>query len=356
MTIYADGRGGTLIIERRLEGRRLRRTTGLPDTPKGRHTAGLWDKMLDTLIEGGRSELVRALADPKSGLSFTDVWSHYRTGAWNRIPSAEHMKPLYVAVAAWLPAARKAGGAPFSASHRASVSRAFLALERLRPKATVADLPAVLRDYRADCEKRGIGRTFRKAKNAVQAFLRETQGKRRSFLWAECSDIADVPHERHVTAALTVTRAREIADKLSEPHRRIWWSLCITGMMPDELWGGKWKVGEGVRIGGTKTAFRRRTVPLIEAPTAPERQYKAFRVALKAVDDSLTPYVARRCYGHWLEEAGIHPTRVRIYMGHAIKDTTGLYTDHDVTPHLAPDAALLQGYIGFEAPRLEVVA
>jgi hypothetical protein len=48
---------GGLIIERRLDGRRFRRATGLPDTPKGRTTAGLWDKMLDTLLEGRRSLL-----------------------------------------------------------------------------------------------------------------------------------------------------------------------------------------------------------------------------------------------------------------------------------------------------------
>lgn len=356
MTIYADARGGSLIIERRLDGRRFRRATGLPDTPKGRHTAGLWDKMLDTLLEAGRGDLVRSLGDPKGGLSFSDVWPHYRTGAWNRIPSAEHMRPLFEAVAAWLPTARKAGGAPFSASHRASVSRAFLALQKLRPKATVAELPDLLRDYRADCERRGIGRTFRKAKNAAQAFLRETQGKRRSMLWAECSDIADVSYQRDVVKALTVTRAREIAEKLPEPHRAIWWSLCVTGMMPDELWGEKWKVRAGVEIGGTKTAFRKRVVPLIEAPTRPTRRYKAFRVALQKVDASLTPYVARRSYAHWLEEAGIHPTRVRMYMGHAPKTTTDLYTEHDVAPHLADDAKALQGYIGFERVTLELVS
>ena len=43
-------------------------------------------------------------------------------------------------------------------------------------------------------------------------------------------------------------------------------------------------------------------------------------------------------------------------MGHAPKSTTDLCTEHDVAPHLAADAALLQGYIGFETPKLEVVA
>ncbi len=349
MSIYADVRGGSLIIERRLDGRRFRRATGLPDTPKGRHTAELWNGMLDTLLEGGRSDLVQSLG--QGSLSFGDVWPHYRTGAWARIPSAEHLRPLDAAVAGWLPTARKAGGAPFSPSHRASVSQAFLALLRLRPRATVADLPDLLRAYRAECERRGIGRAFRKAKNAAQAFLRETQGKRRSFLWAEVSDIADVAYERHVMVALTVTRAREIAVALPAPHRAIWWSLCVTGMMPDELWKAKWKVaGLGVEIGGTKTAYRHRVVPMVEAPMAPTRQYKAFRVALHAAGGpELTPYVARRSYAHWLEEAGINPTRQRLYMGHA-GDVHEDYKEHDVTPHLAADAALLQGYIGFELP------
>jgi hypothetical protein len=61
---------------------------------------------------------------------------------------------------------------------------------------------------------------------------------------------------------------------------------------------------------------------------------------------SLTPYVARRCYAYWLERAGIHPTRVRIYMGHATKDMTGRYTDHEVpADELAADVNLLRDYI-----------
>ena len=321
----------------------------------GRHTADLWDKMLDTLLEGGRADLVNDLRG--GALRFNDVWARYRTGEWARIPSGAHMRPLYTAVAEWLPTAHKVSGKPLSASHRESIRQAFKALEKLRPSATVADLPGLLRQYRADCERRGIGRTFRKTKNAVQTFLRETQGKRRSILWAEVSDIADVAYERDVVKARTVEQALEIRDALPRPHARIWWTLCTSGMMPDELWGEKWKVrGVGIDIGGTKTAFRRRLVPLIEAPTVPERQYKAFRVALQKVQADLTPYVARRSYSHWLEEAGINPTRRRLYMGHAARGPHEKYPEHEVEPHLVADAALLLGYIGFERPKLEVVA
>src|SRR5262249_10528362 len=73
---------------------------------------------------------------------------------------------------------------------------------------------------------------------------------------------------------------------------RIWWSPCCSGMMPDELWARKWKVvGEGIVVGGTKTAFRRRTVPLLDSPSAPERQYKAFRTA---AERGREPHALRR--------------------------------------------------------------
>jgi len=78
------------------------------------------------------------------------------------------------------------------------------------------------------------------------------------------------------------------------------------------------------------------------------------------VDESLTPYVARRSYAHWLEEAGILATRRKQYMGHARdvhqRDVHEKYGEHDVTPHLAADAKLLLGYVGFERPALKVVS
>ena len=346
MTIYADSRGGSLIIERRFHGRRFRQATGLPSTPQGRKTAEAWEHMLLALLEGGRSELVWAIG---KSLTFHDLWPHYRTGAWSRMPSPEHMAPLFDSVRSWLPTAHKARGAPISEVHRRTLESSFKALERLRPRATVADVPDLLRAYRVECEKRGIGRTFRKAKNAAQAFLRETLGKRRSMLWAEVSDIPDVAYSRSVTQAVSVARLVEIRSALPPAHAAIWWALCCSGMMPDELWGHKWRVeGAGLAVGGTKTAYRRRVVPLIVVPKEPERLYKAFRVALQKVDESLTPYVARRSYGHWLEEAGINPTRRRLYMGHAAKDPHEQYPEHDVVPHLADDAALFTGCKGFE--------
>ena len=42
-------------------------------------------------------------------------------------------------------------------------------------------------------------------------------------------------------------------------------------------------------------------------------------------------------------------------MGHVAKAAQEDYLEHDVTPHLAPDAALPLGYIEFERRRMELV-
>lgn len=344
MTIYRDPRGGSLLIERRLHGARFRRATGLRDTPTGRATAEKYDAMLSTLLDGGRADIVDALAT--GALDFADVWPHYRTGAWSRIPSAEHLKPLYAAVEAWLPKACKVNGKPLSARHRADIGQAFKMLRGVKADATIADCPTLLREYRERCESRDIGRTFRRVKDAMSAFLRETQGKRRSLLWAECRDVPDLPYTRDVTLALPIARAWEIYEALPPVHAPVWWALCCSGMMPDELWGNKWKVARaGLVIGGTKTAFRLRTVPLLVTPGVPGRRYQAFCRALGKVAPGVTPYVARRTFSLLLEDADIHPTRRRLYMGHRATDPHGMYPEHDVTPHLEADGLKLRDTI-----------
>ena len=64
----------------------------------------------------------------------------------------------------------------------------------------------------------------------------------------------------------------------------------------------------------------------------------------------LVPYDLRRTYSHWMELAAIPRTRRRMYMGHAAKDVTDLYEEHEVTAFLEEDAAKLRAFLKLDPP------
>jgi integrase len=80
--------------------------------------------------------------------------------------------------------------------------------------------------------------------------------------------------------------------------------------------------------------------------------YRALRGASGA---TVTPYDLRRSYSQWLEAAGVHPHRLRYYMGHGPRDVTQHYQRlREVQPFLADDAGRLGALVG-EAVALRVV-
>ena len=90
-------------------------------------------------------------------------------------------------------------------------------------------------------------------------------------------------------------------------------------------------------------------MPLLRQPTT-------FNHALtKATNGTVQPYDARRTFGHWLEEAAITRTRIKLYMGHAAKDVTDLYLRHELAAYLESDADLLREYLGEQRGGLKVV-
>ena len=155
----------------------------------------------------------------------------------------------------------------------------------------------------------------------------------------------------------TPEQARTIREALGK-HGDSWWSMCCTGMMPDELWGRKWKDGPNyIHILGTKRTGRDRKVPRLCTPKEPLFEHPtAFSRALKAATNgSVQPYDARRTFMFWMEEAGIQRTRRKMYHGHATKDITELYERHEVAAFLDSDADLLRQHLGDENRHLEMV-
>lgn len=353
MAIYREGGKGSLVIDRRIQGQRFKVATGLPDTAKGRDLAKLWDGMVTVLArEAGRGDVVRAI---QSGtLRFAEVWAHYRVGRLDRLPSPEAMRRLFPvdgpkpgAVGDWLKTYRTKKGT-LSPSHKRSLRQKFTDLERLDPSATVADLPRLVKERMAVCGAREQGRTGNLTKAAAQAFLRSTLGRHQSTLWAEVADIPLLPTEKHEPHPQTPEDAKAVREALGAIHGPIWWAMCTTGMMPDELWGGKFTVlADRIHIKGTKRAGRDRLVPKLSVPLAPERGYKSFRLALKRASGGvLTPYDARHTYAHWLEMAGLESSEQDALMGHGPKTMGDLYRQHDVSAKLAQFRDRLLNYLG----------
>lgn len=94
----------------------------------------------------------------------------------------------------------------------------------------------------------------------------------------------------------------------------------------------------------------------------PRRKFEVTKQGVEAVRASrealfrgtVQPYDARRTFSHWLEEAAITRTRIKMYMGHAAKDVTDLYLRDELAAYLESDADLLRAYLGMERKGLEL--
>ena len=214
-------------------------------------------------------------------------------------------------------------------------------------EATLSDLPRLLKAYRFTARAAGHHRSFNLARAGVQAFLRDEVGKSHS-LYTAATDVRSLRVERREGNPQSPDEARVIRDALGQ-HGTAWWSMCTSGMMPDELWGRKWRVGPNyIHIMGTKREARDRKVPRICTPTMPLlKQSTTFNHALtKATSGTVQPYDARRTFLHWMEEARITRTRRKMYAGHSVKDVTDLYERHEVAAYLESDTNLLREYLG----------
>lgn len=323
---------GTLILDRQFKGLgRLRLASGTTN----HKTFKLLDAMLVTLYDKGRLDLLALLQ--RRVITVGALWDKYRSHDLEALQSAEQLLGLEEAVEAWLKTKVCSEG------HRRNLRVAFRTLSALKAGATVADLPDLLRQYRATCEQAETPRVFNQAKAAARAFAKVTLGHR-SDVALSIMDVPVLREQRKPGQPQTVGGALAIRDQLGPHHGPIWWAMCCTGMRPGEYWG-TWAVEgpEAISVAGTKTAAAARRVPRVDFLARPTRAYRPFRIAISKL--GLTPYDARRTYAHWLEEAGVPRTRRRHYLGHATKDVTDLYESHDVGPYLKGDAERLRAYL-----------
>ncbi len=344
MTPHRDNQRGTLVLDRRFPGvGRIKRASGTTD---GKLFNSL-NLMLDTLWNMGRADLLLAIQAGR--LHPMIVWAAFRRGALHELPDEISLTGLAGAVETWRL------DLDCSAKHRSRLGQVFNALA-MPGNATLSDLPRLLKAYRFTARAAGHHRSFNLARAGVQAFLRDEVGKSHS-LYAAATDVRSLRVERREGNPQSPEEARAIRDALKQ-HGPSWWAMCCTGMMPDEYWGLKWRVGPNyVRILGTKREARKRDVPLICAPVVPSTKTSSgFAQALRKVTGGdVQPYDGRRTFMHWMEEAGITRTRRRMYMGHAVKDVADLYERHELARFLDDDGAKIRAYLGGDRPHLQVM-
>jgi integrase len=341
MTPHRSGGRGTFLIDRRYQGvGRIKRASGTNDEKVYRKLL----LMLDEIAGAGRTDVLRSIRD--GTLRPLDVWSAYRQHGVHRLPTAEHLQPLQLAVEEWLKCAE------IAAKTRRDYTYVLNAVTDDAPSAApITQLPTLLASYRY----RAKPRMFNVARSACQAFLRDTVGRYHQ-LWVEVANVRPRRVRPKRGNPQTPGEAGMIAQPLG-PYGGMWWTMCCTGMGPSEYWDREWEILEDrIVIHGTKREGRDRIVPRVTTPVRPLILYPAFRRhLLEATDGAVTPYDARRSFAHWLEEAGIPRTRRRQYLGHGKRDVTDIYEDFPVQRYLGEDAQRLREHIGREPRALEVV-
>jgi integrase len=333
----------TLIIDRSFKGvGRIKRATGSMRADVRKKQS----KMLTALYEDGRLDLLRAIRDGE--LTLPEVHYAYQRKELDKLPTADTVKPLAVAMKAWIEALVVPRDA--SEKHKESLETSRRYFEQESPKASIADLPRLLDTLRTTLGTKHP-RSFNLAKAAASAFVRGTL-KRSHPLWLaiQAVEVRKVGKGR----AHSPLSPEQMRNLFPNPETNavdaIAWGMATTGMGAKEYWG-RWELrGDRVLIHGTKRESRDRSVPLVWWPAVPSMHRRTFENKVRERVPGIVVYDLRRTYANWLEAAGIARTRRRLYMGHSAGDVTGLYELHEVAAYLADDAAKLRKHIGFSSP------
>lgn len=332
---HKDSGKGTFILDRRVRDvGRIKRASGT--TLKG--TFKDLNDMIDGLARRGRLDILRGIRD--GGLSPLLVWSHYRTGNLDSLPSPESLVPLYDAWEDW----NKHRTCGVADRAKKTVVLGHLKREG-RADATVFDVPAIVGRVRLKLEKEGKAVAFNHVKRAVQAFLRDRYSNNHQ-LYGEVRAYKDlkVTPKQH-KGWLTVQGVLALCNALDQECQSVVWSLCSTGMRPKEYFGGTWERRTyciHVPFGKTRAALR--DIPDLGMCTSPAMSYSAFMQRLRRRSTN-RPYDFRRTFMSWMEDAGIDPRRRLVYFGHEVPQVTELYRQKPTLEQLRNDAEIMTQWI-----------
>lgn len=342
MTHRSNGRG-SLILDRRFPPPigRLRLATKLADPAE---LAVFTDTMLPALEQQGSLEDV-LLAIQARRVTVRAALAMWREGRLYEIASAKRVDLLSEAMLAYQ---REQATGDADKEHVRKLGTTARHIARLAPRYQVKDVVAVLGLLKAD-----LGwSAFNQARVHVQAFMRDTVGTS-SPLYAAVKDVKRrKKQKRQRGRPMGVKEVRDGTAKLTPIESDMVWSLCASGMMPEEFWerdGCRWHVeADRVHIAGTKNAKRDRDVPLILPLVRPVMGERAFVKRLKRVfgKDAMI-YDTRRTFSRWMAEARVLGVNVKCYMGHSMT-ITELYQQGEVEDQLLTDAAKFRAYTGLD--------
>lgn len=348
---HKDGGKGTLIIDVVTRAGRIKRASGTLDEALLKKLK----KMIRALAGSTHSEYVRAIRDLQ--MTPLEVYDLYRIHGADKMPTMDAIKGLGAALDAWIKDAEC--GERHRASHRTMRKRI---MEKAKPDAAVADLPALLEGVRTRYKTHRKHAAFNRIRASALSFARDTL-RRSHPIYGELIEVP-VLKERKLREnnPQTPDQITALVAKLTtEADRAAVWGMALTGMGPGE-WYGRWKLlDDRIHIDGTKREARVRDVPrvmverfsvggvAVKPPktVTVEWPIRQFSEALKAASGGqVQPYDLRRTYATWMENSGIVRTRRRQYMGHSTGDVTERYERSVVAAYLAEDAERLTNWIG----------
>jgi hypothetical protein len=328
----------TLVIDRVLKGvGRIKKASGTTNVP----VRNKMNRMLTTLHEDGRLDILRAIRDGK--LSLLEVYSAFQRKALQALPTGDSAKTLSEAMKVWIENLRVPQDV--SKNHKGSLETSRRYFENHKPKATVSDLPVMLDELR-ETLGRAHARSFNLARSAALAYVRSTL-KRSHPLWLQIAAVE--PRKMAKTTKrrpLTPESLRGFFPSPDTDHvDALAWSMATTGMGQKELYG-KWEtLPDRIHIAGTKREGRERDVPLVFRPSVPRIHRRTFENKLRERTREITAYDLRRTYANFLEAAGIPRARRKIYRGHQSGDIGDLYEQHEVAAFLIEDAAKISAFL-----------
>lgn len=272
-------------------------------------------EMCRVLYRAGREDI---LLDLKHGrVTFRDVWSIYRKGQWERIPTAQHLWPFAERFSAWAQTKPRPGYRKYAKWVQTAVAMPGLTLGGLRER---------LLQYRAACDGERKGAMFNRSLSYLQAFLRDTVTTDHA-LYHGVSAIQRLPeYKKRPKNPQRPEQARAIREALGGELGRMWWTLCCSGMLPDEYFAGKWALEDGrLHIKGTKRDARDRFVPILCDVAPPTISQGLFQTRLRKSGLGVRPKDGRDTFSLWCKMAGLPLAWEKALMGHTAQDITVMY-------------------------------
>jgi integrase len=348
----SDGRlYGTLVIDRIIDGSRLKISSGSKDMK----TVRRMDSLIDELIDRAQESHLRNLVEKR--VTIRQLFELDQKGTlYNPLHDPEVVQPLRSNLETWM-SSYSGWNDKTRQGNRELIETMFKKLESKITNPMIEDVPKLLRSYRERCESEDHPRAYNLVRSVFHRFIRLRFGKS-SPLFTQISDVEKLPDRpKNPQTAKTPGQIEKLCRSLPEKYRGMVWTMCTTGVGWDEY--GKLTPRDDLKhpriyVEGTKMdrkdKRRRREVPFIYSPhpqVGSERQFRKVltNVSKKLRMENVRVYTFRKCYANWLVESGVPQWRVEMYMGHLPQSQTQKYQTTDVWRWLSEDGQLLRKWI-----------